>query len=171
MHPKVSKWLAQSSKFLRSRITKDNIDNRQFEEELELRRTCIETSEMLFPSVTNESIQGVYQIVGANSENAEQGYFGTLTLKFSDNKIHATWLIEGEDIQSGYGILFNNILSIQFVYEQDKKEYFGVVSYEFISQSILSGVWIEEFSDETGVEFGRKLPVQTVDPLGYFGFN
>lgn len=171
MHPKVSKWLEQSSKLLRARITKIAKSDRQFEDELELRRTCIDTSEVLFPSVTNTSIEGVYQIIGANSDSAEQGYFGTLSLKFSENKIHATWLIEGEDTQSGYGILLNNILSIQFVYEQENKEYFGVVSYEFLTNSVISGIWVEEHSDEIGVEFGRKLPIETIDPLKYFGFN
>lgn len=169
VHPKLSRWLSISENLLNSRIS-SSISN-QFSEELELRRALVANSDVLYPSVDTNSIQGAYQIIGANSENSEQGYFGVLTLVEADNRIYATWLIEGEDTQTGFGLLLNNILSIHFVYEQDGKDYVGIVTYEFITNNVLSGNWVEEGTNTIGVEFARKLPIQREDPLGYFGFN
>jgi hypothetical protein len=171
MDLKKSKWLSYSTKFLKSRIGLDSKKEKPFIEELNLRREAVSDSLDLFLTLTPEAIEGVYQVVGANSENDVQGYFGILTLKYDDNRIFATWLIEGEDTQRGFGLLLNNILSINFVYEQDDIEYTGLVSYEFLSYEIISGTWVEEDSDQIGVEFGRKLSIKTVNPIQYFGFN
>tara|TARA_B100000809_G_scaffold266664_1_gene330579 strand:- start:4751 stop:5266 length:516 start_codon:yes stop_codon:yes gene_type:complete len=171
MHPKISKWLSISTRLLQARISSDTENSTQFMEELNLRRETISNTHELLSAVTNKSIEGTYQIIGANSENAEQGYFGILTLKYDDNKIFATWLIEGEDTQTGFGLFVNKILSINFVYQQDGVEYTGLVSYEFLSEKILSGIWVEMGSDEIGVEYGRKLPVKREDPLKHFSFN
>ena len=171
MHPKISKWLSVSTRLLQARISFDVEKSKQFTEELNLRREEVSISEVFFPSVNYKSIQGTYQVIGANSENEEHGYFGVLTLLEEDNRMYATWLVEGQDTQTGFGLLLNNVLSINFVYEQDGSEYTGLVSYEFLSKSILTGVWVEEGTNTTGIEFGRKLPVQTEDPLKYFGLN
>lgn len=171
MHLKISKWLSISTRLLQARISSDTVKAKQFIEELNLRREVVETSNVLFPSVNSKSIEGTYQVIGANSENEEQGYLGVLTLVEEDNRIFATWLIEGQDTQSGFGLLLNNVLSINFVYEQDGTEYTGLVTYEFLSNDILSGIWVEEGTNTTGVEFGRKLHVQIEDPLKYFGIN
>ncbi len=57
------------------------------------------------------------------------------------------------------------------MYNQDNVEYTGLVSYEFLSDAIVLGQWIEEGTDQTGIELGRKLPIETVDSLKCFGFN
>lgn len=171
MHPKISRWLASSTKLLQARISSDSVTSKQFIEELNLRREAVSNIKTLFPSVTFTSIEGVYQVIGANSENAVQGYSGILTLTHDDNRIFASWLLEGTDVQTGFGVLLNNVLSVNFVYEQEGIEYTGLVSYEFLSDRLLSGIWIEQGTSTTGVEFGRKLPVAIEDPLKYFGLN
>lgn len=171
MDSKLSNWLSVSTRLLQARISSDSKKEKQFIEELNLRRETVSDSLDLFLMLTPESIEGVYQVIGANSENAEQGYLGVLTLKYDDSKIFATWLIEGEDTQTGFGLLLNNILSINFVYEQDDIEYTGLVSYEFLSDKIISGKWVEEGTDQVGIELGRKLAVETTGPLKYFSFN
>lgn len=171
MNAKLSEWLALSTRFLQARILSTTADATQFIEELNLRRETLSNSKPLTEKLTTEAIEGVYQVVGANAQNDEQGYLGMLTLKYDDNKIFADWLIEGEDVQTGFGILLDNNLSINFNYLQDEVPYYGVVVYEFLSKDILLGKWIEEGSDTIGVELGRKLPIKTIDPLKYFGFN
>lgn len=171
MNAKLSKWLAVSTKFLQARIGALKENSEQFVEELNLRREAVSETIELNSELSNNNVEGVYQIIGANSENAEHGYFGVLTLKYDENRIFAIWLIEGEETQTGFGLLTNNVLSINFVYERDAVEYTGLVSYEFLSDSMISGTWVEEGSDLIGVEFGRKVPVEIVDPLRYFGFN
>lgn len=171
MNSKVSKWLSISTKLVQARTALDAKKSKQFVEELNLRREIVENSKELTSELSVQDVEGVYQIIGANSENAAQGYFGILTLKYEDQKYFATWLIEGEDIQTGFGLLLNNILSIHFVYEHDKVEYAGLVSYEFLSKNILSGCWVEEGSDQVGIELGRKLPLEKTNPLNFFSFN
>jgi hypothetical protein len=171
MDLKKSNWLSFSTKLLQTRISYDSKNTNQFITELNLRREAVSEAPEKFTVDFQESIEGVYQVLGANSENEEDGYFGILTLKYDENRIFATWLIEGEDTQTGFGLLSNNILSLSFVYTQDNVEYTGLVSYEFLSKNIISGRWVEEGSDQMGVEFGRKLPLEPRDPLKFFGFN
>ncbi|MEI6866098.1 hypothetical protein [Flavicella sp.] len=95
---------------LQARISSDITKSTQFIEELNLRREAVSDSENSFVNITSKSIEGVYQVLGANSENSEQGYLGILTLKYDENRIHATWLIEGEDTQTGFGLLLNQCI-------------------------------------------------------------
>ena len=171
MHPKISFWLEKSTAILQDRILHNSKDANSFTKELNKRRAMIGEVKNLFPKVHPRAIAGSYQIIGANSETAEKGYVGVLSLKYEENRIFATWLIEGADVQTGFGLLHQNVLSINFTYEQEGTEYTGLVSYEFLSNEILSGFWVEEGTDEVGVEFGRKLPLETGDPLQFFGFN
>lgn len=171
MDAKVSRWLSFSTKLLQARVVSNKAKSKQFIEELNLRRELISEINQNQLMLSNRSIEGVYQVVGANSEHAEQGYFGVLTLKYEDHRIFATWLIEGEDEQTGFGLFINNVLSLNFEYKQENQFFAGLVSYEFLSDKVITGVWVEEGTDEVGVEFGRKLPIETIDPLKYFGFN
>ena len=171
MHPKISFWLEKSTAILQDRILDKDANTTQFSEEINKRREVIAEAKNLFPQVHSRAIVGNYQIIGANSKTAEKGYIGLLSLKYEENRIFATWLIEGADVQTGFGLLHQNILSINFTYEQEGIEYTGLVSYEFLSNEILSGFWVEEGTDEVGVEFGRKLLLETGDPLQFFGFN
>ena len=169
MDAKKSKWLSISSSFLQARIGAETCDKNQFIEELNLRREALTDAVDSSEKVTSESLEGVYQVVGANSENSEQGYFGMLSLSYDDNKIHATWMIEGQDVQTGFGLLTENMLSLHFVYHREDIEYKGLVTYEFLSDTMIYGNWIEEDTDEIGVELGRKLPIKKTDPLSFFG--
>lgn len=172
MHPKLSYWLEKSSGILKDRISRaTKEETKSYSDELNIRRELIKNSTSLFPDVTEEMVVGHYQIVGANSSNTNVGYNGILTLVKFENRIQATWQLEGSDIQTGFGLLMNNILSLNFNYEIHGKHYTGLVTYEFLSDRIVSGVWVEEGNDEIGVEFARKLPVKYDDPLKYFGIN
>ncbi|WP_139959092.1 hypothetical protein [Flavicella sediminum] len=171
MNAKLSRWLEKSVAILRNRISKKDKNAVQFIEEINLRREVVDTSTALFPSIRISEIVGHYQIVGANSENSTSGYAGILSIAYSENKFQASWFLEGGDVQIGFGVLFNNTLSFNFCYELEGKEYTGLVSYEFLTNAIVSGIWTEEGNDELGVEFARKLPIEIVDPLQYFGMN
>ncbi len=170
IHPKLSEWLEVSSKILQAR-TVDDKNNMVFIEELNLRRELISHTDIPTNGISETSILGTYQIVGANSITSETGYVGLLSLSFSDNRIYATWFLEKGEVQTGYGLLLGNVLSLTFFYESEGKEYSGLVSYEFLSEKIISGKWVEEENDEQGIELGRKLPVEKEDPLDYFGIN
>jgi len=171
MELKSSRWLSISTRLLQARVTLDTENSEQFIEELNLRRETVSKIKTPFFVQSNAAIEGVYQVVGANSENAEQGYVGMLRLIYEDNRIFASWLIEGEDIQTGFGLLIGNMLSISFIYKQNGMEHTGLVSYEFLSDTVLYGTWIEQGTSTIGVEYGRKLPIEIEDPLKYFGFN
>lgn len=171
MNLKLSKWLELSTRLLKARIDGLKENSGQFVEELNLRREAVSEAIEFKSELSIQDIEGAYQIIGANSENAEQGYTGMLTLRLDDNKVYANWLIEGEDMQTGFGMYIDKVLTLHFSYENDGVEYIGVVSYQFLSKNIISGKWVEEASDSVGIEMGRKLPVESVDPLKYFGFN
>lgn len=171
MHPKISRWLENSARILKNRIAGNDTTANQYLDELNLRREMVAATSTVFPKVTHQSIQGVYQVVGANALNAERGYIGFLTLYVADNRIFASWLIEGEDVQTGFGFLNGNLLSIAFEYQADENFYTGVVTYEFLSDSMVLGRWMEEGTDTEGFENGRKLPEHKDNPLHYFGLN
>ncbi|MFC2127976.1 hypothetical protein ACFLRU_06320 [Bacteroidota bacterium] len=172
MDEKLSGWLEKSVAILRNRIANNDKNSLKFLEEINLRRGLAVECDNLLPEVKPEDIIGHYQIVGANEDHSIVGYVGILSIDFYDNKFQVTWTLEGGDLQTGFGLLFNNTLSINFQYKVDGKEFIGLVSYEFLSENIMYANWIEEGSDTIGVEFGRKLPVEkNIEPLQYFGIN
>lgn len=172
MHEKLSVWLEKSTEILQDRITRGKAeDTTPYIEELNIRRELISNQNDLYPSVSIKSIVGHYHLIGANSLNTNVGYMGILTLVEFENRIEATYQLEGADLQTGFGLLLNNILSLNFNYEIHGKKYTGLVSYEFVSNKIVSGIWVEDGNDEIGVEFARKIPIESNDPLQFFGIN
>ena len=171
MEAKLSYWLDKSIAILRNRISKKDKNSTQFLEEINLRRALVTETDKLFPQLKPNAIVGHYQVVGTNGANTIEGYSGVLTIVYSENKFQATWILEGADVQTGFGLLFNNTLSFNFCYESDGAEFTGLVCYQFLSENIVLGKWTEEGNDELGEEFARKLPIEIMDPLQYFGFN
>lgn len=172
MHPKLSYWLEKSTAILQDRISRNTSDAQSlYEDELNIRRELVSNSEELFSNISMESVVGHYHIVGANSSNTNVGYVGILSLVKFENRIQATWQLEGSDIQTGFGLVLNNVLSLSFNYEIHGNAYSGIVSYEFVNDKIVSGVWVEEGNDEVGVEFARRIPIEKNNPLQFFGLN
>ncbi len=109
------------------------------------------------------NVCGVYEVAGGNPDFEDSYYTGLLHIDLISNQIEASWLIEGEQHQTGYGFVFNNTLIIHFNYTSEKELYNGIVAYEFITQDIVIGKWTEEIAIENAFEMGRKL---TPDELG-----
>ncbi len=99
--------------------------------------------------ITAKDLEGNYQIQGKNQEDTLNQYQGSLELAVDqNNRIHAKWLIDGSQIQTGYGFFKNNILVVHFQYEGEEKEIFhGTVVYKCITKDILDGFWSEEYGD------------------------
>ena len=96
--------------------------------------------------MTIQDLVGIYTTIGKNQEETELNYTGTLTLNLdTNNRIKANWLINSEQEQLGTGFFKDNILVINFNYqEEDRSVYKGVVVYRCISKDILDGFWSEK---------------------------
>jgi len=99
--------------------------------------------------MTIQDLIGTYSIIGKNQEDTENNYTGTLTLSLdSNNRILAKWLLNNEQVQVGTGFFKDNIMVINFSYqEEDNRVYKGVVVYRCISKDILDGFWSEKHGD------------------------
>lgn len=102
------------------------------------------------------NVCGVYQIVGGNPDLKDNYYTGLLTIDLHNNQIEATWLIEGEQHQKGYGFVFNNTLVIHFNYTVDQIIFNGIVAYDFITPDVVVGKWTEEVAIENAFEMCRR---------------
>ena len=94
--------------------------------------------------MTIQDLVGTYNISGKNQEDTELNYTGTLTLNLdTNNRIKANWLINNEQEQIGRGFFKDNILVINFNYQEEEEDtiYKGVVVYRCISKDILDGFW------------------------------
>lgn len=97
--------------------------------------------------MTIQDLPGSYSIQGSNQdENDTMTYQGILTLELDENsRVMAHWIINNEQIQTGYGFFKDNILVINFKYLGDNnKTYKGVAVYRCISKNILNGFWSEK---------------------------
>ena len=103
------------------------------------------------------NVCGMYNIVGGNPDSQESYYTGLLHIDLISNQIEASWLIEGEQHQTGYGFVFNNTLVIHFNYMAEEELFNGIVAYHFLTPDILIGKWTEEIAIENAFEMGRKL--------------
>ncbi|WP_297814921.1 hypothetical protein [uncultured Polaribacter sp.] len=166
-------WMEKSSSILKQRIRENKFNAVDFEEELLVREELYRTTQhnKLGPEITRKTIEGEYLVVGCNSTDAVSGYIGVLTLSREEHQIRASWLIEGYKEQNGYGLLFGNILCLNFNYESGINEYDGIVAYHFMTNECIGGLWTEQISDTIGYEMGRKLAYVKKDPLDYFGIN
>jgi len=102
------------------------------------------------------NVCGVYQVVGGNPDLKDNYYTGLLTIDLNNNQIEASWLIEGDQHQTGYGFVFNNTLIIHFNYTVDEKVFHGIVAYDFITPDVVIGKWTEEVAAENAFEMCRK---------------
>lgn len=166
-------WMEKSSSILKERMKENKINAVDFKRELQVREDLYEKVRQsdLGPEVSKNSVEGEYLVIGCNSTDAVSGYVGTLTLSREENQIRASWLIEGYKEQIGYGMLFGNVLCLNFSYEAGLNEYDGVVAYHFLTDDCIGGLWTEQISDTIGYEMGRKLPYVKKDPLRFFGIN
>jgi len=96
-----------------------------------------------------EDLVGKYQIIGSNQNAEENIYKGTLDLSLDiKNRIVAKWLINKTQQQLGTGFFKDNILVINFEYQDDENfTYKGVVVYKCLSKDLLDGFWSEEFGN------------------------
>ncbi|WP_157359360.1 hypothetical protein [Wenyingzhuangia fucanilytica] len=114
-------------------------------------------------SINLVNVCGIYNIAGGNPDSKDSYYTGLLHIDLINNQIEASWLIEGEHHQTGYGFVFNNTLVIHFNYLADDELFNGIVAYHFITPEIVIGKWTEEVAIENAFEMGRKL---SPDELG-----
>jgi len=121
------------------------------------------------------NVCGVYEVAGGNPDIKDSYYTGLLNIDLVNNQIEASWLIEGEQHQVGYGFVFNNTLVIHFSYfNEEEEEFNGIVAYHFLNPDILIGKWTEEYALENAFEMGRKLtPNELGDahPEDFFSVN
>ncbi|TVZ14465.1 hypothetical protein [Maribacter sp. MAR_2009_72] len=163
IHTDVHGWMENSKKAL---LQIDHLSQNEInalKDEVAKRQLMYSTytSNPVISNNTIENLQGTYHIIGFNQNEEKSRYSGFLHLKQTGNhRVHAEWVIGGEQTQVGTGFYNNNILVINFSYEGDAyKIYKGVVVYKVLNQSILNGFWSEKHASDSwlGIEEGRKL--------------
>jgi len=166
-HQKLRKWFDESKIALESRPNKEN--------ELLKRAEILEHAEPNPDFLLNmANVCGTYEIAGGNPDIEESYYTGLLCIDLISNQIETSWLIEGEQHQSGYGFVFNNILILHFNYMVNKELYHGIVAYDFLTPDIFIGKWTEEIAIENAFEMGRKLTHKELgepNPEDFFSIN
>lgn len=146
----IKHWYNKSKLALEKRESK--------QKELQRRLRLLELSEYNPEfSINMVNVCGIYNITGGNPDGKESYYTGLLHIDLVSNQIEVSWLIEGEQHQTGYGFVFNNTLIIHFNYMVDENLFHGVVAYRFITSEIMIGKWTEEVALENAFEMGRKL--------------
>lgn len=114
-----------------------------------------------------EDILGEYFITGTNQDDTSNSYSGTLKLSIDSNKrVLANWVINNHQTQIGSGFLKDNILEINFRYEdEDSKTHKGVVVYKCLTKDLLDGFWFEEFGNPEYLGSERCFRVNTSQEL------
>ncbi|KJD34512.1 hypothetical protein PK35_01600 [Tamlana nanhaiensis] len=99
--------------------------------------------------MTLQDLPGEYAITGQNQNAEKTGYKGILTLSLDvNNRVVARWQIGESQVQKGTGFFKDNILVINFNYEDDERNiYKGVVVYKCLSKDLLEGFWSEKHGD------------------------
>lgn len=98
--------------------------------------------------MTAEDLIGKYNVVGKNQDLEATPYSGTLKLSLNGNhRIEAVWNIGNNQKQYGTGFFKNNILVINFYYQEKQLTYRGVVVYKCLTKDVLEGFWSEEHGD------------------------
>jgi hypothetical protein len=159
MERKRKEWLEKSLEILEKKMTKRGADFVALELEMEKRKSLFNSFKKSHqaPPISKQSITGQYHVVGNHADNNFKGYEGLLSLFYEEDQIRATWQIEKEEVHSGYGMIFSNVLCLNFSYEVKEVLFHGIVAYEFLSDDTISGIWTEQIIESLGVEFGRKL--------------
>jgi hypothetical protein len=159
MESKRKEWLDKSLEILKKKMTNRGTDIVALELEMEKRKSLfssLKKSHQRSP-ISKQSIAGQYHVVGSHADNNFKGYEGLLSLSYEKDQIRATWQIENEELHCGYGMIFSNVLCLNFSYEVKEAVFHGIVAYEFLSEDTISGIWTEQIIDSLGMEFGRKL--------------
>jgi hypothetical protein len=163
----IADWFAASKKVLGKR--------KDLEEELIKREFLVDNAEEQKDYFINTvNVCGTYNIVGGNPDQDEGYYSGILSLDLENNQIFATWLIEGNQKQTGYGFIFNNTLIINFSYVVDEYLFRGIVAYQFLTPDVVIGKWTEEVAESNTFEMGRRLSPNELgepNPEDYFSVN
>lgn len=166
-HQKLKYWYEKSKLALENRNLKET--------ELANRKYLLEHTENNPDFLINMvNVCGVYEIAGGNPDMIDSYYTGLLNVDLVNNQIEASWLIEGEQHQTGYGFVFNNTLIIHFSYWVDKELFSGIVAYSFLTPHIIIGKWTEEIAIENAFEMGRKLSPKELgepNPEDFFSAN
>lgn len=164
IHSDLHAWLENSKNALLQLGTLLPNEIKVLKGEIEKRQQLFDnyTIEPINANSKIEKLQGTYHIIGFNQNEEKSRYSGFLHLKKTgDHRVHAEWVIDGEQTQIGTGFFNNNNnLVINFSYEGlGNKLYKGVVVYKLLNESILTGFWSEKHaSDEwLGIEECRKL--------------
>lgn len=159
MESKRKEWLEKSLEILERKMTSRGTDLVALELEMEKRKFLCNSLKKSHegPPISKQSIAGQYHVVGSHADNNFKGYEGLLSLSYEKHQIRATWQIENEELHCGYGMIFSNVLCLNFSYEVKEVVFHGIVAYEFLSENTISGTWTEQITDSLGMEFGRKL--------------
>ncbi|CAM1342109.1 hypothetical protein [Tenacibaculum amylolyticum] len=112
--------------------------------------------------MTAVDLVGEYSIIGSNQDESDQNYRGVLSLTLDENhRIIAKWLIHNEQEQYGTGFFKDNILVINFTYNDEEAAiYNGVVVYRCLTKDILDGFWSEEYGDPKFLGTERCFRIQ-----------
>lgn len=95
-----------------------------------------------------KDILGTFSIIGTNQDNTGETYKGRLSIGLYEGKIGAKWMINKKQEQFGVGFFKNNILVINFHYNDGEEEInFGTVVYKCLTKDILEGFWSEDLGD------------------------
>lgn len=129
-----------------------------YEYELKIRKEIAQDFTGAEFSITPDSIEGTYRIMGQNPEDPESCYIGSVDIEYNEGTWLATWSISGFT-HYAYGMLVSpTILVFNFSYlDNDNDPHTGIVAYTFLSSAIVRGEWIEEGYPEKGIEELRKL--------------
>ncbi|MGY5351374.1 hypothetical protein ACXGQW_02170 [Wenyingzhuangia sp. IMCC45533] len=164
---KIKHWYEKSKQALAHRKNK----KQELLKRLDLYENASQHQEF---SVNMVNVCGVYEIVGGNPDIKDSYYVGLLNIDLISNQIEASWLIEGDQHQTGYGFVFNDTLVIHFSYMVEEELFNGIVAYHFLTPDIVIGKWTEEVAIENAFEMGRKLTPKELGepyPEDFFSAN
>ena len=170
---KINDWL-KNSKAITEKSKDPYRSNFQFE--FNVREKMLKDYKPLHYEINKENTPGTYKIMGQNPDDPESCYIGNVIIEFEEGVWLATWYISGF-IHNAYGLQVSpNILVFNFSYtDDDENLHTGLVSYTFLTDSIVHGEWIEEGFSEKGLEELRKLDNEAPDGDdsydGNFGFS
>ncbi len=130
----------------------------KFEYEIKRRKEALAEFQENPVTITPDLVTGTYRAVGQNPDDVESCYIGNVDFFIENDTWKAKWNIAGF-IHSAYGMLITpNILVFNYSYEDaDNVTKLGIVSYTFLSNTIVKGSWLEEGFPIKGIEELRKL--------------
>lgn len=130
----------------------------KFEYEIKKRKKAFAEFKEGVIIITPDFSVGTYRVIGQNPDDLESCYIGNVDFLFEDEIWKAKWNIAGFT-HSAYGMLITpNILVFNYSYEDaDNNTKLGIVSYNFLSNTIVKGSWIEDGFPMKGIEELRKF--------------